>query len=98
MAEVVEQVIACWGSGSWIAISNDGGAETAVLRVSIDKAKVALGWRPLWTVTQAVDRTVAWHRDQPRAASAAEVRALCHKDLHAYHEAARAAGLRWSRA
>lgn len=36
--------------------------EHGTLRLSIDKAVADLGWRPRWTVHEAILRTVDWYR------------------------------------
>ena len=55
--------IAAWGSGNWQDVSLDGQPhEARLLRLSIDKAVTMLGWRPRWTVAEAVRRTALWYR------------------------------------
>ncbi len=36
--------------------------EAGVLRLAIDKAIWELGWRPRWSVREAVTRTARWFR------------------------------------
>lgn len=53
-----------WGAGEVIVDqSRSIGRETGVLRLAIDKAMSGLGWRPVWTVRDAVTRAAAWYRD-----------------------------------
>ncbi len=55
--------IAAWGSGNWQEVSLDGQPhEARLLRLSIDKAVTMLGWRPRWSVGEAVRRTALWYR------------------------------------
>ncbi|MGM0486088.1 MAG: CDP-glucose 4,6-dehydratase [Planctomycetota bacterium] len=61
--EVVESFLKHWGSGQWIDGSErDGRHEAQILRLAIDKAIWQLGWRPRWSIEDALYRTAAWYR------------------------------------
>lgn len=62
--ELVEQIVAAWGAGSWKDTS-DGTQihETKLLRLNSEKAKLYLGWRPLYDVSEAINETIAWYRN-----------------------------------
>jgi CDP-glucose 4,6-dehydratase len=81
--ELAEKFIAAWGTGTWIDKSDTRQPhEARVLRLCIDKALAELGWRPRWTVKQAIERTAGWYRryyDDPNSA-----RAACEDDLDEY--------------
>lgn len=80
--EIVERLLECWGSGSWIDASTPGQLhEAKVLRLCIDKAIWELGWRPRWGVDEAVRRAAQWYRGHADGASAAE---LCLADINDY--------------
>lgn len=50
-----------WGDGaSWERTGDCGPHEDAVLTLDCGKIRSALGWRPRWTIAQAVAHTVAW--------------------------------------
>ena len=84
VSQLVETAIAAWGSGSWQDVSDPQQPhEAATLRLSIDKALAALGWRPRWNVGEAVRRTAAWYR-QACAAPGGDMRPACHDDIAAY--------------
>ena len=60
---LVAAMVREWGSGSWHHPPDDGGGhEATLLRLSIDKAQMRLGWQPRWDFDQAVRRTVEWYR------------------------------------
>lgn len=66
---VVSAIIEAWNADSdapgpgWIDGSDPNlPHEAGVLRLSIDKAMWQLGWRPKWSVEQAIEHTVAWYR------------------------------------
>jgi CDP-glucose 4,6-dehydratase len=81
--ELVERIVAAWGEGTWEASPTPGEPpEEQVLRLTNDAAIDQLGWRPRWTLNEAVDRTVRWFRrfgSDPGAA-----RAACLDDIDAY--------------
>lgn len=63
VAQLCEALVQAWGSGSWRHVAaDDQKPEAAVLRLSTHKAKRELGWRPTWSFTQTIARTVDWYR------------------------------------
>jgi CDP-glucose 4,6-dehydratase len=87
VVEVVNQIIAAWGAGTWQDVSDARQPpETAVLRLSIEKAVRELGWSPRWDLREAVRRTAAWYRayyENPGA----DMRPACLDDIAAYEAA-----------
>jgi len=60
---VVRRVLELWGSDtSWISDQRYNPRETKVLRLSCRKAHDRLGWKPRWTLDQALEKTVAWYQ------------------------------------
>jgi CDP-glucose 4,6-dehydratase len=60
---IVERVCALWGDGAaWILDDATQPHEARYLKLDISKAQAGLGWRPHWTLAQALDTIVAWHR------------------------------------
>jgi CDP-glucose 4,6-dehydratase len=55
--------------------------ETAWLALETAKARTLLGLQPRWTLSQAVERTMAWYQAQHAGADAL---ALCWSDMDAY--------------
>ena len=86
---LVDLFIAAWGSGSWQDASLGGQPhEARFLRLSIDKAVTLLGWRPRWSVNEAVRRTALWYRrfyqQLPAARVAGSMRDMCLADIADY--------------
>jgi CDP-glucose 4,6-dehydratase len=81
--ELTDAFFTRWGGGHWEdASSPDDVPEAGVLRLSIERARAELGWRPRWSVAEAIERTVDWYRrvgEDPAAA-----RASCLADIAAY--------------
>jgi CDP-glucose 4,6-dehydratase len=64
--EVARTIAELWGDGARVvdAPSADDPVETQVLRIDSSRARELLRWRSRWTMRQAVERTVSWHRAQ----------------------------------
>jgi CDP-glucose 4,6-dehydratase len=53
----------CRGSDArWTVSSDPQPHETRALRLESGKARHRLGWRSRWTLAEAIDATLAWHR------------------------------------
>jgi len=51
-----------WGGASWIAEGQiDRPHEAGTLRLNCDKFKNTFGWAPVWSIEEAVKRTVYWY-------------------------------------
>jgi CDP-glucose 4,6-dehydratase len=97
--ELVETVIAKWGSGSWESVKNDRGkdrerergrgAGLPPLRLSIDKAREALGWTPRWGFEEMVAHTVDWYR---AFFAGDDMGGWCRRQIAAYMEPAEDGG------
>jgi CDP-glucose 4,6-dehydratase len=83
--ELVEAMIAAWGSGKWEDKSDPKAVhEAKLLRLSIEKAKQRLGWSPRWGFDETVRRTTEWYRAQTRGAKADELVKMTQADINAY--------------
>lgn len=79
--EVVNTVIALWGSGLWVDCSADKALHEAVL-LSLDctKAKTLLGWQPRLDLSKALEYTLAWYKNYARR----DVYQLCKEQIAEY--------------
>jgi len=82
--ELVDRVIAAWGSGSWTTKQREQPHEATTLRLSIDKAMAKLQWHPRWRFDEAVTRTVAWYKAAHEGASAEQLRELSRSQIRDY--------------
>ncbi|MEI8371974.1 MAG: CDP-glucose 4,6-dehydratase [Planctomycetota bacterium] len=63
VGQLVELFVQAWGSGAWQDVSDPNQLhEAGVLRLCIDKSLHQLGWRPRWSVAEAIRRTAEWFR------------------------------------
>jgi CDP-glucose 4,6-dehydratase len=83
--DVVDTLVACWGSGSWDDRRDPAAPhEAGLLRLCIDKAQARLGWSPRWRFEETFRRTVEWYRAFHGGASAADLAALCLEQTKEY--------------
>jgi CDP-glucose 4,6-dehydratase len=76
---VIEEMVSKWGSGaSWINDTNKNPHEANFLKLDISKAKIGLKWQPKWSLNQALDHIVSWHKGWINDISARE---LCIKQI-----------------
>lgn len=79
---VVRRVIELWGDGaSWTLDSTKHPHETKVLKLDCTKAQQQLGWRPRWSLDQALEATVTWYKAYHRGQN---LRDLVLDQLEAY--------------
>lgn len=79
---VIEAALSSYGEGS--VQYNDGSEgphEAKYLTLDIAKARNVLGYRPRWSLLEAVQRTLSWYRRQ-RQGERADV--LCEEDIAAF--------------
>ena len=71
---IVEHLCARWGDGAdWTYDASVQPHEANYLKLDISKARTGLGWQPRWSLSEALDRIVGWHRAW-----------LSGADMHAY--------------
>ena len=97
VAEVVELVVDRWGSGVWRSAAQPGVRhEAGLLCLDASKARLELGWEPVWGLLRAVETTVDWYRGWSGAERPDQLLSRCHADIAAYCGAAAAGSLEWA--
>jgi CDP-glucose 4,6-dehydratase len=72
--DLVDEVISCWGSGSWNHMKIENAVhETILLHVSSDKAFHKLGWEPRWDFKETIFNTVDWYKQAGTMSSSSEL-------------------------
>jgi len=89
---IVERMCALWGqsgagSAGWTRDESVQPHEAHYLKLDISKARAGLGWRPRWTLAEALDNIVAWHRAW---LSGADMHAYCFDELERFQGATQA--------
>ncbi len=63
VAEIADRLAVLWGDGAaWESTAEPGPHEAPWLELDASKARARLGWRPAWTLEEALAETVAWRR------------------------------------
>lgn len=63
VAEVAEQFTGFYGGGEVLVAPKNDFHEANLLKLSIEKAKKVLGWRPCYGAGQAIEKTARWYKD-----------------------------------
>lgn len=82
VGDVAEQVAALWGGNARVERDKDPGwREAGLLRLDSGQARSELGWTPRWSVGEALEQTVAWHRAWLRGN---DMQAICREQIGAH--------------
>lgn len=88
---VVAQAQTCWPAVQACALADAPMVESAVLRLDASAARSELGWAPVWSTAQTIERSVAWYRTLHETG-----RVVTAEQLAQYVCDAAAAGLSWA--
>jgi CDP-glucose 4,6-dehydratase len=79
---IVEHMVAGWADGSsWQLDGGEHPHEAHYLKLDISKARARLGWQPRWSLDQALQHIVTWHRAW---LAGDDVRTLCLRQIEQY--------------
>ena len=75
VGEIAETTARLWGDGARVecAPSTGNTHEAGLLRLDSTLARTELGWKPRWSLEQALAQTVAWYRAWSRGADMAAI-------------------------
>ena len=59
---ILDKMIAKWPNSSWEFDDNSNPHEAGFLKLDISKAKLQLGWQPVWGLSNTLERIIAWHK------------------------------------
>lgn len=92
---LVETALEHW-PGTWTKeITSNAAHEACLLQLDNGKIQSLIGWRPVWSFTEAVGRTVAWYRDMAgQTFCSAASRTL--EDIRAYETSAGQLHVPWT--
>jgi CDP-glucose 4,6-dehydratase len=87
VGEVAQDLARLWGDSATVEVRTPDVAAPEAGLLSLDSAQACaeLGWEPRWSLQEALERTVAWHRAWGKGA---DVTSVSLSDIDAY-EAAR---------
>ena len=59
---ILDKMISKWPNSSWEFDSSFSPHEAGFLKLDISKAKSKLGWSPLWSLSDTLEKIVNWHQ------------------------------------
>ncbi len=93
--QLVDELLRCWGSGSWVQSSEAGAPKEAMaLSLNIEKAKAELDWRPVWEFSRTIVETASWFKSWSEGGN--DIRSLTSTQIDRYVTDAAAASIAWS--
>lgn len=61
--ELIKLVIKYWGSGNYAVDTSTHPHEAGLLKLDASKARALLGWKPIYDIYEAVERTISWYKN-----------------------------------
>ena len=61
--ELVKLVIKHWGSGNYTIDTSSHPHEAGLLKLDASKAHALLGWKPIYDVYEALEKTINWYKN-----------------------------------
>lgn len=94
--EVAESVIKNWGNGK-IKVKRDiNRHEANLLRLDIGKSEYYLGWRPVYNVETALEKTVSWYKIYYNKNKSISIENYSIDLINEYINNAKTLGLKWA--
>lgn len=59
---LLDHLVACFPSARWSASGEPQPHEAKFLKLDSSRARALLGWRPRWSLAQALEKTAEWHQ------------------------------------
>jgi CDP-glucose 4,6-dehydratase len=59
---ILDKMISKWPNSSWELDKSSSPHEAGFLKLDISKAKSKLGWSPLWSLSDTLEKIVNWHQ------------------------------------
>ena len=78
---ILDNMIGKWPNSSWKLDQNSNPHEAGFLKLDITKAKLKLGWQPVWGLNQTLDKIVSW---QKAWLNKEDVQAVCLSEIEEY--------------
>jgi CDP-glucose 4,6-dehydratase len=62
---LTEKVLEEWGSGTWKGRTQNENAphEASYLKLDIAKSITKLGWKPVYDIDEAIQKTIVWYKE-----------------------------------
>ena len=70
---IVQRMVEMWGADGWDEPNTPQPHEATLLKLDCSKARAALGWKPRFTLEQALEQVVEWHQAVAAGDNAREI-------------------------
>ena len=61
--ELVQRAIKTWGKGKYVTTGEKKVHEAGLLKLDISLIKDLLGWKPVYSSEEAIDKTIQWYKE-----------------------------------
>jgi CDP-glucose 4,6-dehydratase len=78
---ILDKMIAKWPNSSWELDQNSNPHEAGFLNLDISKAESKMGWKPVWELSQALDKIIDW---QKAWLNKEDMQAVCLSEIEEY--------------
>jgi CDP-glucose 4,6-dehydratase len=78
---ILDKMIAKWPNSSWELDISSSPHEAGFLKLDISKAKSKLGWNPLWSLNDTLEKIVNWHQAW---LNKEDMQTICLKEIEEY--------------
>ena len=78
---ILDKMIAKWPNSSWELDKSSSPHEAGFLKLDISKAKSKLGWNPLWSLNDTLEKIVNWHQAW---LNKEDMQTICLKEIEEY--------------
>jgi CDP-glucose 4,6-dehydratase len=82
--EVTKTICGLWGNGCYYVGNQPNPHEAHWLKLDCSKAITAMGWRPRYSVKEALEKTVGWYKEFYQGRSTAEMMAFNLRQIKDY--------------
>ncbi|PKL19072.1 MAG: CDP-glucose 4,6-dehydratase [Spirochaetae bacterium HGW-Spirochaetae-5] len=93
--EIIKDMISLWGGGEYEITSDTQPHEARLLKLDVSKARYHINWHPVYDIKETLRATVQWYRAFYDGIDRMYDYTI--NQIQAYADAAREAGLPWSR-
>ena len=78
---ILDKMISKWPNSSWELDISSSPHEAGFLKLDISKAKSKLGWNPLWSLNDTLEKIVNWHQAW---LNKEDMQTICLKEIEEY--------------
>ena len=92
--DTVKKIVELWGRGSYKIRRDAKLHEARLLKLDISKAHLNLGWRPVYKIDEALEKTMSWYKKY--YGNGSDIYDYTVKQIKNYTHTAQKIGVRWS--